>query len=207
MNISTRQKLIETGAGHLFYIMGASGAGKDTLLQGCRERSDEANSPLVARRYITRKPDGGTENHVWLSEAEFARRVSRDFFAIHWVANGYCYGIGHEIDEWLAKGQQILINGSRGYLDKAIARYGNLLTPVLIRVDPARLQERLVLRNRESMAEIEARLRRAKELEQRLPTGCLVIENNGRVEDAVSTLLKAVSDRFTNQHSKSTAVS
>lgn len=206
MEISTRQQSFQREAGRLFYIMGASGAGKDTLLQGCRDRSDGEDSPVVAQRYITREPDGVTENHAWLSEAKFAQRVSQGAFAMHWVANGYCYGIGREIDQWLAEGQQVLINGSRGYLNEAMARYGNSLTPVLIRVDPARLKERLVLRGRESMAEIEARLHRAHKLEKQLPTGCLVIENNGKAADAVSNLMEAISGGSINLNPKSTAM-
>lgn len=195
MEISTRQQPAESAAGRLFYVMGASGAGKDTLLQGCRDRSDGEGSPVVAQRYITREPDGGTEDHVWLSEAEFEQRVNNGDFAMHWTANGYHYGIGRKINNWLANGQQVIVNGSRSYLNEAVARYGNILAPVLIRVDPALLEQRLIMRGRESTAEIEARLRRARQLEQQLPPGCLVIENNGKVAEAVSNLLAAVSGR------------
>jgi ribose 1,5-bisphosphokinase len=204
MDISTRQKPIAQETGRLFYIMGASGAGKDTLLQGCQDRAVSEGGPIVARRYITRQPDGGTENHLWLSPAEFEQRVTRGDFAMHWAANGHCYGIGREIDQWLADGQIVMVNGSRSYLNEAAARYGNTLTPLLIRVDPARLKERLVMRGRESMTEIEARLQRANQLEQQLPTGCLVIENNGPVADAVSNLLEAISGRTIIQTPKTT---
>jgi len=190
---STNQQRNAARAGHLFYIMGASGAGKDTLLQGCRERHTEDPSPLVAHRYITREPDGGTESHVWLSDAEFEHRVAMDAFAMHWSANGYRYGVGREIDQWLAQGAQVLVNGSRGYFDQARSRFGSTLIPVLIRVDPARLQRRLELRGRESAQEIDARIRRARKLEQQLPPDCLVIENNGSIAGAVSELLAAIS--------------
>ncbi len=193
---STNQQREESRAGHLFYIMGASGAGKDTLLQGCRDRHVEDLSPLVAHRYITREPDGSTERHVWLSEAEFERRVIMGTFAMHWSANGYRYGIGREIDHWLAQGSQVLVNGSRGYFDQARSRYGGTLVPVLISVESACLQRRLELRGRESAQEIDARIRRARELEKQLPPECLVIENNGSVEDAVSKLLAEVRGRL-----------
>ncbi|MDV3504264.1 ribose 1,5-bisphosphokinase [Marinobacter sp. M-5] len=178
--------------GRLFYIMGASGAGKDTLLRGCRERTGEAPGLLVAHRYITRTPDGGTEHHVWLSDAEFEQRVTLGAFAMHWSANGFRYGIGREIDLWLAGGSPVLVNGSRGYLDAARARYGSTLIPVLITVDPDRLQRRLRLRGREDNEAIAARLRRARELQQQLPPDCLVIENNGEPDTAVGELLTAI---------------
>lgn len=197
MSGSSSQQFIEAGSGRLFYLMGASGAGKDTLLKGCRDRADNEFSPLVAHRYITREPDGGTESHVWLSDAEFEQRVAMNAFAMHWSANGFRYGIGREIDHWLAKGGQVLVNGSRGYLDEARSRYGNTLIPVLISVDPHRLQRRLRLRGRECAEEIEARIRRARELEQQLPPDCLVIENNGSAEEAVSRLLRVIAEQQT----------
>jgi ribose 1,5-bisphosphokinase len=189
---SSNKQPFKAGLGRLFYIMGASGAGKDTLLRGCREGSADDLRPLVAHRYITRKADGGTERHVWLSDTEFEQRVTLGAFAMHWSANGFRYGIGREIDQWLTRGGQVLVNGSRGYLDEARVHYGNTLIPVLIRVDPEQLQQRLILRGRECADQIDARIRRARELEQRLPSDCLVIENNGCVEDAVSDLLAAI---------------
>jgi ribose 1,5-bisphosphokinase len=192
---SNNRQPLAAGLGRLFYIMGASGAGKDTLLRGCRRDSTDDMRPLVAHRYITRKADGGTERHVWLSDTEFEQRVAIDAFAMHWSANGFRYGIGREIDQWLAHGGQVLVNGSRGYLDEARSHYGDTLVPVLIRVDPDRLQQRLVMRGRECAEQIDARIRRARELEQQLPSNCLVIENNGNVEDAVSNLLAAIAEQ------------
>ncbi|EAZ98443.1 ribose 1,5-bisphosphokinase [Marinobacter sp. ELB17] len=189
---SNNKQPLAARLGRLFYIMGASGAGKDTLLRGCRRGSTDDMRPLVAHRYITRKADGGTECHVWLSDTEFEQRVAIDAFAMHWSANGFRYGIGREIDQWLARGGQVLVNGSRGYLDEARLHYGDTLVPVLIRVDPDRLQQRLVMRGRECADQIDARIRRAQELEQQLPSDCLVIENNGNVEDAVFNLLAAI---------------
>jgi ribose 1,5-bisphosphokinase len=198
---STKTQGFAASPGQLFYIMGASGAGKDTLLRGCRDSLYDDYGPQVARRYITRAPDGGTENHVCLSEAEFEQRVARGAFAMHWSANGYRYGIGREIEQWLAQGAQVLVNGSRGYLDQARSRFGSALVPVLVSVDLARLKQRLVLRGRESGQEIEARIRRARELEQQLPGDCLVIENNGSVEEAVARLLTAITARRRGQNS------
>lgn len=199
MAISTSQQQAETGSGQLFYIMGASGAGKDTLLRGFQEHPGAGPGTLVAHRYITRAPGDGTENHVPLSNTGFEQRVTRGDFAMHWSANGYRYGIDREIDLWLAQGSQVLVNGSRGYLDQALSRYGNTLVPVLVSVDLARLQQRLVLRGREPAEEIDARIRRARELEQQLPPGCLIVENNGSVAEAVSGLLAAVNKRRASQ--------
>jgi ribose 1,5-bisphosphokinase len=179
--------------GKLFYLMGASGAGKDSLLRGCRTRTKAFSLPLlIAHRYITREPDGVGENHVWLSEVEFEQRVALGAFAMYWQANGYRYGIGREVDQWLLQGSQVLMNGSRAYLEQARARYGQTLVPVLVKVAPERLRRRLVQRGRETAAEIDARIARARDLEQRIPEDSVVVENDGAIEEAVACLLDAV---------------
>ena len=43
-------------------------------------------------------------------------------FALHWQSHGLHYGIGIEIDGWLAQGHAVVVNGSRGYLKSALLR-------------------------------------------------------------------------------------
>lgn len=179
--------------GRLFYLMGASGSGKDSLLRGCRERCASLPvSLMVAHRYITREPDGEGENHVSLSSAEFEQRVALGTFAMHWTANGHRYGVGLEIDHWLEAGGQVLVNGSRAYLEQARSRYGATLCPVLVRVDPERLRQRLVERGRESVAEIDARVQRARALAQQVAGETRVVDNNDSIDAAVADLLQLV---------------
>ncbi|MFB0871956.1 ribose 1,5-bisphosphokinase, partial [Enterobacter hormaechei] len=56
----------------IVWLMGPSGSGKDSLLAALRQQ--ENNQLLVAHRYITRAADAGCENHIALSEKEFAQR-------------------------------------------------------------------------------------------------------------------------------------
>src|SRR5690554_7637808 len=95
--------------------MGSSGAGKDSLLKLCLDRLQD-QPVLVAHRYITRLPEQEGENHIWLPAAEFRKRRALDLFALCWSANGLDYGIGCEIDLWLARGHHVLVNGSRAFL-------------------------------------------------------------------------------------------
>lgn len=175
----------------LFYLMGPSGAGKDSLLLRCRERLSE-RSCLIASRYITRPPGLQGENHLWLSEAEFLQRLQLGTFALHWSANGYRYGIGLEIDRWLELGLDVLVNGSRAHLEQARARYGERLVPLLLQVDPGLLQQRLSARGRETQEEIAARVERARLLSAELPADAIVIDNSGELEAALGQLLQAV---------------
>ena len=113
--------------GRLIWLMGPSGSGKDSLLLALRECAPERM--IVAHRYITRSASAGGENHVALSEQEFRRRREHGLFALDWQAHQFCYALGIEIDQWLAAGLDVVVNGSRLHLDAAQQRYGDRLLP------------------------------------------------------------------------------
>ncbi|WP_461499095.1 phosphonate metabolism protein/1,5-bisphosphokinase (PRPP-forming) PhnN [Ramlibacter sp.] len=143
----------------LVYLVGASGSGKDWLMTYARGSLAGETHIAFAHRYITRAADAGAENHVALTLEEFEARQRAGLFAMHWKSHGYAYGIGIEINQWLAKGLTVVVNGSREYLGVAAQRYQELL-PVWIEVPPELLRRRLQARGRESAEEIEARLAR-----------------------------------------------
>lgn len=163
-------------SGVLLYVIGASGSGKDSLMQHARFKLAQEANVVFAHRYITRPADSGGENHVALSEDEFESRVRLNLLPLHWHSHGLRYGIGCEMNHWLAKGLTVILNGSRAYLQEASRRYPELV-PVLIEVSPAVLRKRLQGRGRESADDIEARLQRAGEFAS-LQHGKLLRFNN-----------------------------
>jgi ribose 1,5-bisphosphokinase len=169
--------------------MGPSGAGKDSLLRGARERLPKQAGIRFARRYITRPADLGGEDHIALSSLEFEDRLRAGGFFLHWRSHGYAYGIGTEIRDWLLEGRDVCVNGSRAYLPTAENRVPTLI-PVLVHVDPQSLRKRLLQRGRESSLEIEARLRRSDELET--PAQALILDNSGVLDDAVAALCRHI---------------
>lgn len=177
------------GPGRLWYIMGPSGAGKDSLLRGASERLAGRVEVRFARRYITRPTELGGEDHIALSSTEFEDKAAAGDFLFHWRSHGYAYGIGTEIQEWLCAGADVCVNGSRAYLPTAETLVPTLI-PVLVRVDPQRLRQRLQQRGRESSLEIEARLRRSDELET--PTNALVLDNDGSLDEAITALCRYI---------------
>lgn len=178
--------------GRLFYVMGASGVGKDSLLQFIRQAGDPACF-AIAHRYITRPAKAGGENHVALSEAEFRARLAAGWFAMHWRSHGLSYAIGREIDCWRGSGVNIVVNGSREYLAQALELYPDLV-PVLITADPGLIAGRLAARKRESTEEIAERVQHQIDLDA--VAGRLVtIDNSGALEVAGATLLALVSER------------
>ncbi|UZE33402.1 phosphonate metabolism protein/1,5-bisphosphokinase (PRPP-forming) PhnN [Pseudomonas sp. B21-059] len=144
--------------GRLIYLMGPSGAGKDSLIDAARQPLSALGCEVV-RRVITRSAESVGEEAQEVTVEEFERRVARGDFALFWRANGLGYGIPVQIDTWLAQGRNVLINGSRGHLPQARERYPDLV-PIVLMVDTEVLRRRLLRRGRESLPEIERRLQR-----------------------------------------------
>lgn len=177
--------------GRLVYLMGPSGSGKDSLIDAARDVLAQLNC-VVARRVITRSAESAGEAALGVSVEEFADRVRAGAFAMSWSANELDYGIPAEINQWLAQGRHVLVNGSRGYLPQAQQRYPALI-PVLLTVRSDVLRQRLMSRGRESVEEIEARLARnslftANEQASRAQ-GLLLLDNSGCLSSTVSHLL------------------
>lgn len=178
--------MIERAPGRLFYVMGASGVGKDSLLAFLRQAGDPTRA-AVAHRYITRPAEAGAENHIALSEAEFQARLQAGWFALHWRSHGFSYGIGCEIDCWRRCGINVVVNGSREHLPLAIESYPDLV-PVLITAEPRLIAARLASRNRESADKIADRINRQVDVTS-LPGSVIVIDNSGALEVAGAALL------------------
>lgn len=175
--------------GRLFYVIGPSGSGKDTLLRYVREKLARNTGVVFAHRYITRPFDAGGENHIALTDDEFDARVAGGLFAMHWASHGCRYGIGREINLWLAKGCNVIMNGSRAHLQFARQSYPELV-PVWIEVSPDVLEQRLRARGRETEDEIRERLARA--VSYSAPVGSVVINNDARPEQGGEALVRLV---------------
>lgn len=181
----------------LIYVVGPSGSGKDSLLRYAREKLADDPGVVFAHRYITRPADAGGENHVALTPAEFASRQRNRLFALAWESHGHAYGIGIEINQWLAKGASVVVNGSREYLGEASRRFPELLA---VRIDvPAEvLRARLLARGREDAVSVEQRLERHRRMQaapqRTTQSSCAghVITNDGPLERAGDLLVALV---------------
>lgn len=172
--------------GRLFYLIGPSGAGKDSLISYARKRLNGERSVLFAHRYITRPPLANDENHVALSQKEFLERLKKGFFAMHWRSHSFHYGIGAEIDLWIGQRCKVVVNGSRSYLTKAMDRYP-FLDVILLDVSDNQLAHRLRVRGRETEEEIESRLDHNRQMKHTLLShvpNLSIINNDGPLESA-----------------------
>ena len=133
---------------------------------------------LFAHRYITRPAGEGSENHIAIGTEEFRIRKMRGLFALDWESHGLHYGIGTEIDCWMAAGFHVVVNGSRQYLLAAKQRYPDMIA-IVIEADPEVIRTRLQNRGRENAIDIENRIQRQPALESE---GLIRISNNGLLE-------------------------
>ncbi len=132
--------------GTLFYIVGASDANKAGLLRYARAQLKDNHLIVFAHRYVTRSFDTGRDDEIRLSNAEFALRERHGLYAMSWESGGLSYGIGTEINYWLARGLSVVVKGSRAYLGQALRCYPDM-TVIWVAAD----------------AEAAARTRRARE--------------------------------------------
>ena len=172
----------------LYFLVGPSGVGKDTLLTQLKRHSYSQSQPLVAHRYITRPIRYNDENHVELSEFELNRRKESGLFLFDWQSHGFHYAIGREVKKWLKSGNSVIVNGSRNYLETAREIFPDLV-PVWMTVSEDVLRDRLIKRGRESEQEIDSRIERNRELDSLKPDDCVYINNDQSVEDTIGQFL------------------
>ena len=179
----------------LFYVIGASGAGKDSILNYARRHIDASTRVIFSHRYITRTANAGGENHIELSEQEFQNRLRHHCFAMHWHSHGHYYGIGMEIHAWMRSGMNVIVNGSRAWLDQAAELFPDII-PVHIVVPHDVLASRLRTRGRENADEIAERIERARSLKILSHPNLVNIDNNDSLDIAGRALIALIRHNY-----------
>lgn len=182
--------------GQLVLVVGPSGAGKDSVLNGARHYFRGNRSVVFPRRFVTRLGSAAAEDHVSLTEMEFAIAVGDDAFALWWQAHGNFYGIGRSIEGDLAAGSVVAVNCSRQAVGEAVERFGNV-TVVEITAPVDVLVSRIVARGRESADQAFQRVsRQVADYPDR--THVLRICNDGPLEQAVAQFCAMLENAVAN---------
>ena len=170
--------------GTLFLIVGPSGAGKDSLIQGARGALAASPDYVFARRTITRPLDPVREEHEPCSAADFARRARAGGFMASWNAYGTDYGISAEYAADLEAGRHVVANVSREAVGDLAAHYRPVCV-IQITAPPAILEQRLAARGDDSDA--ARRLARAVVLPDNISVRHLL--NAGSLEKGIDRLV------------------
>ncbi|MCH8617820.1 phosphonate metabolism protein/1,5-bisphosphokinase (PRPP-forming) PhnN [Undibacterium sp. TS12] len=175
-------------SGRLFFVVGPSGAGKDTLLQWVRDNLP-ANAELdFAQRTITR-PAHDSEGHEALSQEAYWQAAAAGHFCMQWQANGLCYGIRRHIEVKLKCGHDVIVNGSREYLPQLKQLFPDAKI-IWIMADPEQIRQRMEKRQRESGAALLNRIDRGLKFSVPEDQNIICIDNSGAIHIAGQKLLK-----------------
>ena len=173
----------------LVLVVGASGVGKDSVLDGARAAFKADPRVVFVQRVITRPSGAGGEDNIAATPEEFAALCKQHAFAIHWPAHGLAYGLPRRMDDDLDQGRVVVANVSRQVLDDARQRYRGL-TVCVVTASIDTLRARLLARGRESAAQIDARL--AHVGAPTIGPDVVTIANDGDLADAVAAFARLI---------------
>lgn len=170
--------------GTLVLVVGPSGAGKNTLIDGAR-RSLEGDARFVFARRIVTRPDHAPGD-IAMNPDHFEDERRRGAFALSWYAHGLAYGVPRDISKPLEEGRCVVANVSRGVIAEARKVFPRIR---VVHVDaPATLlRRRLAGRGREPADDQEKRILRTVPVEG---DDVESLVNDGPVDHAIDAMVR-----------------
>ena len=176
--------------GTFFLVVGPSGAGKDSLIDGARTLLEPTGRYVFARRVVTRPAGSPGEDHEAATDEAFDAREARGDFLITWGAHGLRYGLPAELKRLVEAGRNVIANGSRATIAALAARLPRFVV-VEVTAPPEVLAARIAGRGRESGEAIEKRLSRTVEPRPESIQAATII-NDQSVEIGIERFVAAV---------------
>lgn len=173
--------------GTLVLVVGPSGVGKDSILDGAKARLAGDPRFVFARRLITRPANAGGEVHIALTPDQFAQRRAGGGMMLSWHAHDLDYGLPSSLNAALRQGRTVIANVSRTVIDEARRRFPPVRVVAITASDPV-LAARLRRRGRENESEIAERLASAH---RDRPSGpdVVTLRNDEALEAAVAAFV------------------
>ena len=169
----------------LVLVVGASGAGKDTLIDAARQRLEGDGRFRFVSRVVTRPVIEGGEKHESVTDEEFDRRAQAGHLALQWRAHGLRYGLPGSIARDLEHGRVVVANVSRATIPQLAQRFRVHVVEVTA---PHEIRARRIAeRGREDADDLVRRLARAIVLP--LPVERDTIVNTGTVDEGAAQLV------------------
>jgi len=163
-------------------VVGPSGAGKDTLIDGARRHFAHDPVFVFPRRLITRT-DAIGENHIAISWNGLADLKARGEVFVDWEAHGLAYAIHVAALGELKRGARVVVNVSRHIIEAVSARWPRVLVVhVTARADV--LESRITSRGRESGDALRERVGRSRQIGLPAGTPFETVDNSGDVSVA-----------------------
>ncbi|MEC5216038.1 phosphonate metabolism protein PhnN/1,5-bisphosphokinase (PRPP-forming) [Actimicrobium sp. GrIS 1.19] len=177
--------------GRLFFLVGPSGSGKDTLLRWVEDHLPEQADIVFARRTITRAALAG-EPHEGVTDDAFWQAAAAGQFAMQWQANELCYGVRRGIEADLRAGRDVIINGSREFVPQLRQAYPDARV-IWIDADQDQIRQRIEARRREAGAALLRRLDRVTQFAIDDSADVIRLDNRSTVDVAGAKLMEILS--------------
>lgn len=176
--------------GSLVLVVGPSGVGKDTLINGARHALENDKRFVFVRRVVTRRAQAEVEDHDSLDPETFRQMDEAGRFALSWDAHNLRYALPLSVDTDLTLGKTVVANVSRHVVAQACEKYPACAV-VLITAEISCRADRLIRRGRESGDQITARLARES---APVPAGInpIIIDNSGPLAIGVTAFVMAL---------------
>ncbi|KKC37948.1 hypothetical protein WH87_09845 [Devosia epidermidihirudinis] len=176
--------------GSLVLVVGPSGVGKDSLINGARKALDNDKRFVFVRRTVTRPADAEVEDHDSMEVEDFRLAEDAGRFALTWDAHNLRYGLPISLETDIALGKTVVANVSRHIIGAAREKYP-ACSVVLITAEISLRAERLISRGRESADQVTARLARES---GPVPAGIspVIIDNSGSLAIGVTAFVLAL---------------
>jgi len=172
-------------AGGFVFVVGPSGAGKDTLIRLARAELAGDGRFSFPKRLVTR-PGSPWEDHDTIDSESFERDCARGVFVLAWRAHGLGYALPGACREAAAAGQVVVCNISRTLVSTARETLPNVAV-VKVTAPEAVIAARLALRARSDDGDLAARITRSREVGDVRPD--VTIVNDGTPEAAALQLV------------------
>lgn len=190
MTVAATDVRIAPEPGMVIVVVGPSGAGKDSLMAIAARHFAGREDVHFVRRVITRESDAGGEEHESVGEAVFEALRSSGGFAVYWEAHGLKYGIPADTRDHLARGELVIVNGSRSVLERFRSAFERVRV-INVTARPEVLAARLEARGRETRDDILNRLARGA-LIVKGDFEVVNIDNSGVLADAGGAMIEAL---------------
>ena len=168
--------------GTLYLVVGASGSGKDTVINNVAQVIGNVFVPLKYTTRNIREGEVQEREYHFINEDQFAEM---EFFTKYGVY-GANYGVDNELLAHLEKGEDVLLNISNRLTTEIREKYAQTKI-VYVFVSLNNLRNRILGRKRENDEEVNQRLKRAEENLQFLGNADYILDNNGSVEDSIKS--------------------
>jgi ribose 1,5-bisphosphokinase len=150
---------MEAQSGGFVFVVGPSGAGKDTLI-GLAQQALAGDPAFVFPKRLVTRPSSEWEDHDTLDPSVFQAGETEGRFALSWRAHGLGYALPRAALEAAWDGRVVVCNVSRAAIEEGRRRLPNAVV-VEVTAPPDLLARRLAERRRGEDGDLRERLVRS----------------------------------------------